>query len=291
MKYQKILFFIIILIIISLLTKYTENFDNTLDSTSIYDTKPQTQTKPDVYYTDIIDYKKYYDIDTQIQKNLTTIPKIIIQTWKTDYIPEKYVKEIKSLKNTNPDYTFIYFNDLDIENFLSVKYPEYYSVYKKLPIKIQKIDFFRYIAVYHYGGFYFDLDITGLLSLDSLLNYQCIFPIDQHLICSNPKQRIKPFCDKNMKWLLGQYALGAKIQDPFIKKLIDTITKNIDLYIEQYENNKNNNEQYVYNSTGPDFVTEVYYNYPNKGQIYILPHKYGQNFGIYAKHNHYGTWK
>ena len=156
MKYQKILIFIIILIIMSLISKYTENFDNTSDSSSTSNhpnpspnPSPSTNpTSPNIYYTDIIDYKKYYDIDTQT--NSTTIPKIIIQTWKTDYITEKYVKEIKSLKNTNPDYTFIYFTDIDIENFLSVKYPEYYSVYKKLPIKIQKIDFFRYIAVYHY---------------------------------------------------------------------------------------------------------------------------------------------
>ena len=140
MEYQKILFLIIILIIICLIMNNNEEFANT--STRSTTTNPT----PDVFYTDIIDYKKYYDFDNQLNltntNTNTTIPKIIIQTWKTDYIPKKYVNEIKSLKNKNPNYTFVYFNDLDIENFLSEKYPNYYSVYKKLPVKIQKIDFF-----------------------------------------------------------------------------------------------------------------------------------------------------
>ena len=267
-----------------------EEFANTSTSSNT------TNTIPDVFYTNIIDYKKYYNLDNQLNLTTTnaTIPKIIIQTWKTDYIPQKYVNEIKSLKNTNPDYTFIYFNDQDIENFLSEKYPNYYSVYKKLPVKIQKIDFFRYVAVYHYGGFYFDLDITGLLPLDSLLNLQCVFPIDQNINCTNtnpnPNPRIKPFCDKNMKWLLGQYALAAKPQDHFIKLLIDVICENIDMYIQKYDNN-DKNLWYVYTTTGPDFVTNVYYHYPNKNQIHILFHKENQQFGIYAKHNCFGTWK
>ena len=226
-----------------------------------------------------------------------TIPKIIIQTWKTKSIPFKYKEDVISMKKYNKDYNFLFFSDDDIDHFLKEKYPEYYIVYNKLPIKIQKIDYFRYVAVYHYGGFYFDLDITCMYPLDDLLNYDCIFPIDQHITrnkCNSP--RLKDYCNKNMKILLGQYAFGAKPQDPFIKLLIDTINNNIDNYINYYvnkydANNNNNKLQYVYSSTGPDFVTDVYMNYKKKDNIHILEYELPQYFGKYAKHNHYGTWK
>jgi mannosyltransferase OCH1-like enzyme len=220
-----------------------------------------------------------------------TIPKIIIQTWKTKAIPEKYKDDVKSLKKYNSDYKFLFFNDDEIDYFLKENYPEYFISYNKLPVKIQKIDFFRYIAVYHYGGFYFDLDITAMYPLDELLSYDCIFPVDQNIktkLCS--KNRYKKYCAKKMKILLGQYAFGAKPHNEFIKLLIDTIHNNIDKYIEKYSKN-GEKLQYVYSTTGPDFVTDVYLDYKNKESIHILEFKNNQYFGKYAKHNHYGTWK
>lgn len=220
-----------------------------------------------------------------------TIPKIIIQTWKTKVIPPKYKNDVKSVKKYNSDYKFLFFSDDEIDYFLKENYPKYFISYNKLPVKIQKIDFFRYIAVYHYGGFYFDLDITALYPLDELLNYDSIFPIDLHLtpkMCI--KKRFKKYCHKNVKIFLGQYAFGAKPHNEFIKLLIDTIHNNIDKYVEQYSKN-GKTLQYVYSTTGPDFVTDTYFNYKNKKSIHILEFEHSQYFGKYAKHNCYGTWK
>lgn len=222
------------------------------------------------------------------------IPKIIIQTWKDNNIPNKYKNDINSIKNYNKDYKFLFFNDNDIDKFIKDNYPKYYISYNKLPVIIQKIDFFRYIAIYHYGGFYFDLDITGFKSFNDLLDYDCILPIDTHityLMCKY-RRRYKKYCNDNMKILLGQYAFGAKKNNKFIKLLIDTIHNNIDLYINIYNvYYKNNKLQYVYSTTGPDFVTNIYMNYNDKDNIHILYNKKNQYFGDYAKHNHYGTWK
>jgi len=228
----------------------------------------------------------------------STIPKIIIQTWKSNIIPLKYKNDIYSVKKYNQDYKYLFFNDNDIEDFLKIHYKDtYYQSFKKLPVIIQKIDYFRYIAVYHYGGFYFDLDMKANFPLDELLNYKCVFPIDQNIKenkCNKP--RYTNFCNKNMKFLLGQYAFGAKQKDPFIKLLIDTIHTNIDIYISEYNKikdikSKTIQHQYIYSTTGPDFVTNVYYKYPNKNDIYILHYNADQFFGKYAKHNYYGTWK
>ena len=45
--------------------------------------------------------------DTFSQK----IPKIIIQTWKNNEIPTKYLPLINTIKNLNPDYEYKFFTD------------------------------------------------------------------------------------------------------------------------------------------------------------------------------------
>lgn len=229
-----------------------------------------------------------FDSTIKYDSKYKSIPKIIIQTWKSQDIPKRYMEDLKSLRKFNPDFKFMFFTDQDIEIFLKNNYPDWYITWIKLPVLIQKIDFFRYIAVYHFGGFYFDLDMTGLKSLDSLLNYNCVFPIDQHIQNCNTDRLIN-FCNRDIKYLLGQYAFGARPRDLFIKKLIDTIHINIDQYIKTV--NDFDHEIYIYRTTGPDFVTNVFLDYPNKNQIQILDYPDGQFFGEFAKHNYYGTWK
>ena len=230
---------------------------------------------------------------TQGPKNETStqekIPKIIIQTWKTTTIPAKYQPLVDSVKYKNPAYEYKFFTDIDIEEFLKNNYPEYYRTYMSLPVKIQKIDFFRYVAVYHYGGFYLDLDMTALEPMDELLTHECIFPIDEFIgpsMCHS--KRYKNFCDNNMNFLLGQYAFAAEPRHPFIKLLIDNIHQNVNLYIKNYTPNS---EHYVYLTTGPDFVSNLYMDYANKSSIKILEYDKRQYFGKYARHNYFGTWK
>lgn len=227
-----------------------------------------------------------------------TIPKIIIQTWKDNDIPEKYRDDIASIKKMNPDFKYMFFTDEDIENFLKENYPEYYITFQKLPVVIQRIDFFRYCAVYHYGGFYFDLDMMGMYPIKDLLQYDCVFPIDQYISPYNcRKPRFKHYCNMDTNFILGQYAFGAKPKNDFIKTLIDEIHNNIDRIIEDYETNNFTDRkaypylQYIYSSTGPDLVTDVYVEYQPKDDIHILHYNNNQFFGKYAKHKFYGTWK
>jgi mannosyltransferase OCH1-like enzyme len=227
-----------------------------------------------------------------------TIPKIIIQTWKSNNIPTKYKNDISSLKKHNPSYEYKFFSDEDIDIFMKKNYPELFKTYQKFPVVIQKIDFFRYVAVYHFGGFYFDLDMLCFEPLDDILQYDSVFPIDLHMNNKrcNKDARFKNYCDKNIKFMVGQYAFGAKPKDRFVKTLIDIIHNNIDDYIKEYNiikdiKRKKVQHQYIYSTTGPDFVTNVYIKYDDKKNIHILDYPQDQFFGKYAKHNHFGTWK
>jgi mannosyltransferase OCH1-like enzyme len=231
------------------------------------------------------------DITDMIGKEKTKIPKRIIQVWKTwsSKKPEMFSTYIESIKNKNPDYEYLFFKDEQIDDFLKTNYPKYYETYNKLPMNIQKVDFFRYVALYHFGGFYFDLDIQAIEPLDELLDNECVFPIDEIIhknMCSS--KRFNNFCKNNVEFLLGQYGFACTPKNKFIKLLVDVIDKNVDNYISSYVANS---EDYVYTTTGPDFVTNLYMNYPDKESINILYYDKRQYFGKYAKHNYAGTWK
>lgn len=251
---------------------------------------------------------KYYFLQENIYDNIEnyennletnkedTIPKIIIQTWKSRTIPLKYQILHKGIIEKNKDYKYLFFTDEDIEIFLKKEYPEYYLTYSKLPILIQKIDFFRYVAVYHYGGFYFDLDMECMKPLgDELLNYKNVIPVDDKN--KDPKQiSQRHWMDyKDEKIILGQYAFGSVKNSKFMKFLVDNIHNNIDLIVKEYDEKVKNKidhmEYFVYITTGPDFVTDMYKKYERKDEIYILDYEYRQHFGNYARHRFFGTWK
>ena len=224
------------------------------------------------------------------------IPKIIVQTWKNRSIPYKYQPLQTGLIRKHPEYKYLFFTDEDINMFLKKEYPDYYITFQKLPILIQKIDFFRYIAIYHYGGFYFDLDMECMEPLDDeLLKHNTIIPIDDKF--SQSKK------DLNRQWMnyrgenviLGQYAFGAVKHSAFMKFLADNIHHNIDLILKDYDtkvkNNISNFEYFVYSTTGPDYVTYMYKNFYQKWEVFILDYSIRQHFGKYARHRYFGTWK
>lgn len=103
---------------------------------------------------------------------------VVIQSFSSSSIPDKYVSSVQSIRAHNPSYHYLFFTDSEMEPFLRQYYPAYLVSFNKLPMFIQKLDYFRYIAVYHYGGFYFDLDMRVTGSLDELLKFDCVFPLE-----------------------------------------------------------------------------------------------------------------
>ena len=143
----------------------------------------------------------------------------IIQTWKTNEIPGHYKPFIESVFKHTQNWNYMFFNDNEIERFIDEKMPEYKSIYTNLVYKIQKIDFFRYLAVYYYGGVYLDLDILLHDDLDSIMENPevCKFPVE----IDNIKDTV--ITRHNFHSLIGNYAFYAPAKHPFLKKIIDNI--------------------------------------------------------------------
>lgn len=179
------------------------------------------------------------------------IPKIIHQTYKTKVLPEKYLQYQKSLLFYHPDWEYRLWTDEENESFLKDLYPQYYNVYKTIPIKIMQFDFIRYAYLYHFGGLYLDLDYEMLKSFD-LINYNILLPRES---------------DDQKPIFLGNSILASQPRHPFWEILLNTISKQISNLPEYIS------EDTVLNTTGPGMITNVYNSLASKEKIdiYIPP--------------------
>jgi hypothetical protein len=142
------------------------------------------------------------------------IPKRIIQTAKHRDLPLKHRAMTASLRLLNPDYECRFFDDADVEAFIDREFPEFRRVFDAFPYPIQRYDFFRYLAVYRLGGFYFDLDVLLASDLSSLLHTRCVFPFEGLTFS-------RLLRDRGVDWEIGNYAFGATAEHPFLKAVIE----------------------------------------------------------------------
>jgi mannosyltransferase OCH1-like enzyme len=230
-----------------------------------------------------------------------SIPKIIIQTWKTEDTPKESkgylgvssdpTSFIKTLRDKNPDFEYKFFDDKEVVRFIETYYPEYVDLFNGLE-NISKFDFFRYLAIYKYGGFYFDIDMTINHSLAPLTEgHTAIFPKEFEI------SGLSILEEQNLTFLLGQYAFAATPKHPFIKHLINNIK-----YPPFKQDTWRNFEAQCGRGTKAHFrtaavlVSQSYISYLSSGssKITILeptPQFESARFGNYGKHWAMGSWK
>ena len=217
----------------------------------------------------------------------------IIQTWKTNQIPNIYLEFVESVKKYGKKFKYLFFNDQDIINFIKNEFPEYLHTFNNLNYKIQQIDFFRYLAIYHFGGIYLDLDVKLTHSLEELLDEPliCKFPIEQENI------KDKVIRKQGFSSLIGQYAFYAPAKHPFLKKIIDNIVNPRIPFSYIMDASQGHSDKasdvLVYYTTGPILVTQSFLDMDYKLDIELLRTRppTSNKFGKYGVHNCHGTWR
>jgi hypothetical protein len=147
------------------------------------------------------------------------IPARIIQTGRDCNLSLVAKAAVANLKLLNPQFEYLFFTDSDVAAFVQKEFPEYREVFEAFPFRIQKYDFFRYLAVYRLGGFYFDLDVFLATGLEELLPLGCVFPFEQ-LTLNRCLRR-----DYGIDWELGNYGFGASPGHPFLGAVIQNCVK------------------------------------------------------------------
>jgi mannosyltransferase OCH1-like enzyme len=146
------------------------------------------------------------------------IPPRIIQIGAYPELSLRQRGFIANVKGLNPDFDWCFFDERGVHEFIDREYPQYRAIFDAFAFPIQRYDFFRYLAVYRLGGFYFDLDVLLASSLASLMEHDCVFPFEGLTLSTLLREH-------GMDWEVGNYAFGAAAGHPFLAAVIDNCVR------------------------------------------------------------------
>lgn len=225
------------------------------------------------------------------------IPKRLIQTGKSRDLPLLARAAAANMKLLNPDFEYMFFDDTEVESFIDSQFPQHRYIFDRFPFRIQKYDFFRYLAVYHFGGFYFDLDVFLASTLEDLRSHGCVFSFEELSLHRFLRD------ERGMDWEIGNYAFGAAAGHPFIGAIIENCVK------AQLEPawpepmwrpipRLFRREFYVLDTTGPGLVSRTLAEFPDAAaQVRVLfppdvcDASRWHQFGDYGIHLQEGGWR
>lgn len=199
-----------------------------------------------------------------------SIPRRIMQTWKTTTLPAKWVSSQIAIRHHMPHWKYTLLTDEDNLKFVARYFPDFLSYFKSFEYPIQRADAIRYMWLYVHGGVYLDLDIEIMKPLDELFIHSRsgeekgdpaaleIYAVRSRIIrrtytnafmAAKPRSHIMLDCLEEMKKPYGTFYIGKHLK--------------------------------VVNSTGPNMFTRVLRkyrfhrfnnkNYTNDPIIYQLP--------------------
>jgi mannosyltransferase OCH1-like enzyme len=235
-----------------------------------------------------------------IKESNSTIPKriILIQSGPLrTSLPPLMKGAMANLKLLNSDFECELFDDDRIRDFVNRESSEYRSIFESFRFPIQRLDFFRYLAIYRLGGFYFDLDVLCWEGLSDLLETGCVFTFETITTSTYLGQKY------GMYWEIANYGFGARSGHPFIGAIIENCIKTQE-HPELMEASRKSlpwllrKDAYVFYSTGPGLVTRTYAENPHLHHSVkilfpedIYDEKNWYQFGRYGVHLMAGYWK
>lgn len=140
------------------------------------------------------------------------IEKNIFQTWNTRQLNSVIASKINSFRKMNPEYNYFLFIDEEIDSFVNLYFKgPIAEAYNKLNIIVAKVDLWRLLILYAYGGVYLDMDSSIDRPLKELIQDQ-----DDAIITAegNPGVYV-------------QWALIYKKGHPILKRAIEIVVNNI----------------------------------------------------------------
>ena len=227
----------------------------------------------------------------------SNIPKRIIQTGRSRELPLKAKAAVAGLRALNPDFEYLFFDDAQVVAFIEREFPQYRGIFNSFRFPIQKYDFFRYLAVFRLGGFYFDTDVFFAAGLSELLGHSCVFPFEE-LTLSQYLRR-----EHQMDWEIGNYAFGAAEGHPFLRAVIQNCVR-AQREAEWVKPMMSgipslfHSEFHVLNTTGPGLLTRTLAENPDVArQVTVLfpedvcDQRSWHRFGNFAVHAMEGSWR
>jgi len=201
---------------------------------------------------------------------MTEIPKIIHQIWSeiNEPLPEHFRLFGETWKESHPDWKYEFWDNDRMNSFIDEYYPNYRSSYDNFPYNIQRFDAIRYLILDKMGGMYADFDTECLKPHDELIaGKTCCFSME-------PKKHRLSY---NMPVLFNNALMACTPEHPFMKKIIEKVFSYVP---KQGELSMEQRNYEVLASTGPFMLVDIYENYSEKEDIFLIPAKYVSPFDM-----------
>jgi len=161
------------------------------------------------------------------------IPKQIFRAWQTQIFHKKVQKRINKTIKINQEYDHTIFTEPQRDDFVIANFnKDIISAYKKINNVVAKVDLWRYLIIYKFGGVYLDMDASIEKPIRTFINEN-----DDGLVSAETNEN-----------LFLQWALFYTKEHPIMKKTIELAIRNI---------NENRFPNDIANLTGPGVYTEA----------------------------------
>jgi hypothetical protein len=152
-------------------------------------------------------------------------------------------------------------------------YPKWLDTFLSFPEPIQRADFFRWVALYHCGGCYVDMDCTCTSSLDSFIDE---LPLKSQLILPRSK------------WATNALIIAPYTQSALVYNLINAMKPSSNPFL------SSKSVYGIFHSTGPAFVLKMLQTQPgvvlSDTLLWHVPGSLPPNKPYLAKHDGHGAW-
>lgn len=216
------------------------------------------------------------------------IPKIIHLLCKDKEDPLPCLNRMKKL---HPDWKIVLYTDAEMHELVQSYFPDLSDTFFRFPLKIQRLDIFRVLVVYLYGGFYLDMDVYCNKPIAPLLLHSIVLGEEKTL---SPVEMNLPHHKFALR--IANYMFGSIPEHTFLSGWIQRMLASVDLPI--------NSENDVLESTGPGLLTNYYHECAGqyKNDIHLVSNtslycpkncckQPSCHFGDYAVHMHHGSWR
>ncbi|WP_081964705.1 glycosyltransferase family 32 protein [Porphyromonas sp. COT-290 OH860] len=180
----------------------------------------------------------YYESLIPVIPQGLSIPKVIYQVGKNrDELHPMVVENIAYLKQINPTWSYTFFDNITMEDFIREEYgAKVLEYYKRIESKYgaARADLFRYLLIYKKGGVYLDLKSSVSRPLNEIIHTQ-----DKYILChwdNSPSSKHAgagmhaELLDSLPRGEYQQFQICAVAGHPFLRSVVIDVLKNIDSY-------------------------------------------------------------
>lgn len=184
------------------------------------------------------------------------IPKTIVQTALKSTMHFHMLSSCLSHVDLNPSFQYVFMDEGDVLDFIEKNYSkEVLYIYKLIIPGAFRADFFRYLYLYKYGGFYFDCKSISKVSL-----YDLVDKSDEFIFCKDRNYRA--IYNAVLFSVPGYYVLQRVISEIINRVNLLHINKNC-----QSKINELLCRYGIYGITGPVLLYEIIYNHRESKEL------------------------